>query len=147
MPISAPADLDRVDGKHLHLTTEEPHMGRLLGRLWRAAKLAGGEAALTERAGRPSFVATEWGAFQLASAVTAESASTSELGGRLLRCATELGSNERDCDRSAPRAQLQKVSERNRTVEQVSQFAQTSSEINQLWTCDETQKSTASGIR
>ena len=73
----APADLDQVKGHHLHLVAENSHMCHLLGKLCRAVKVAGGEAAFPGRTGPSPFVGREWDALRRTSAVSAESASAS----------------------------------------------------------------------
>ena len=94
MLVCAPADLDKVGTDHLYLITGDSQAGHLLGQLWRAAKAAGGETAVTGRGSPPTFVETQWRAAQLASALTAESASTSGLERQIWRFA----SNARECD-------------------------------------------------
>ena len=98
MLIFASADLGQAVGNRPHLITEDPQNVRLLGKLWGAAKVAGGEAALAGRAGPSPFGETERDDSQLASAVTAESGSAPALGNRFWQRASELGLNERDCD-------------------------------------------------
>ena len=66
----------------------------------------GGEAAPAERAGPSPSVVTEWVPFLLASALAAKSAPTLELGRRSRTCASELGSNECNCDSFGPKTAL-----------------------------------------
>ena len=53
--------------------------------------------------------------------MTAESASSSELGKRYWRCASKLGVGENGCDSAGPRLDLKKVSEGAGSVELIHQ--------------------------
>ena len=98
MLILEPEDLKQVKAGDLQPITDNPETSHIIGRLRKDPKLAGGEAAFTERLWPPCFVATEWGAFQLATSVTAESFSASVLGKPFFRRATKLWLGEGDCD-------------------------------------------------
>ena len=95
--ICIPEDPNLAELGHPHSITEDPETGHLLKHLRRDTGIAGGEAAFAEGPEPSPSVNAGLHAFRLATAATAESASTSELGKRFWRRATELGLGGGDC--------------------------------------------------
>ena len=74
IPIFAPEDLAELGKAQLHIVSEDPDSKRLLGQLWRAVRVSGGDKELAERPRPSSYVLQGWGARQLARAISADSA-------------------------------------------------------------------------
>ena len=140
MLISSPNDIPQVDENQLHLVAGYPNSGRLLRLLWGAAEVAGGEAAFTGKATPATFAISQWGASRLASAVSGESASSSEP-----RVGTGL--NENEFDGSGTRTEQRQVSEGAGTGGKIPQRTQAGAKLNLRRSCDANVKSTASGMR
>ena len=102
-------DLAELGKVQLHIVPEGPQSNRLLGQLWRAAKVAGGAKELAERPRPSTYVLQGWGDYQLANAISADSAKDSELGRTFSPYATELGLSAEECDSLGPREKPRRV--------------------------------------
>ena len=91
IPIFAPSDLAELGEDQVHIATEDLQSGRLLGQLWKAAKVAGGAEGLAGRPCPSTYALQGWGANQLANAISADSAKDPELGRTFSSHASELG--------------------------------------------------------
>ena len=78
--IFAPNDLAALGKDQLHTVSDDRDSNRLRGHLWRAARVASGAEDLAERPRPSSFVLQGWDAYQLANAISADSAKDCELG-------------------------------------------------------------------
>ena len=145
--IFSPIDLSGLGKDRLHIVSKDPDSNRLLGQLWRAAKVASGSRDLAGRPCPSAYVLQGWGARQLANAVSADSAKESELGRALSSQAAELGLSAEDCDGMGPRAKMRKVAENATSTEQISQFPHAGAQLGLLRNCDASLRSAAAGIR
>ena len=145
--ILSPSDLAELGEDQLHIVSDDPDSNRLLGQLWRAAKVASGPKDLAERPCPSAYVLQGWGARQLANAISADSAKASELGRAFSSQAAELGLSAEDCDGMGPREKMGKAAENATSTEQISQFSQAGAQLNLLRNCDASLKSAAAGIR
>ena len=128
--IFSPTDLAELGKDQLHVVSDDPDSNRLLGRLRRAAKVAGGSKDLTERPCPSAYVLQGWNAHQLARAISADSAKDSELGRAFSSQEAELGLSPDDCDRMGTMEKMRKVAENATSTEQISLFSQAGAQLN-----------------
>ena len=88
-----------------------------------------------------------WDAYQLANAISADSAKDFELGRTLSSYASELGLSAEECDPMGPREKLRRIADGATSSEQISQCAQAGAQLNLLRNCGASLKSAAAGIR
>ena len=120
---------------------------RLLGQLWWGVKAFGGVKNFSDRSDPSVYIRRGRRAFQLAGAVTAESAENSEFGRSSSFRAAELGLTLEECDSAGPGASLRKVAGNACSLGQVNQFPQAASQLNLLKNCDSSLRAAASGMR
>ena len=97
--IFAPSDLAVLGKDQLRIVSDDPDSNRLLGQLWRAAKVASGAKDLAERLRPSSFALQGWNAYWLANAISADSAKDCELAGLPRRMRRPLACRWRDAMR------------------------------------------------
>ena len=131
----------RACGGQLLIVSEGPRSNRVPGQLWRAAKAAGGARGLAERPCPSPYVLQCRCAYQLANAISADSAKDSELGRTSSSYASELGLLAEVCDSIGPREMLRML-----RSEQISQFPQAGTQLNLPRNCGAGLKSAAAGI-
>ena len=127
--------------------SERPQSNRLLGQLWRAAKVAGGVTELAERPCPWTYVLQGWDAFQLANAISADSAKDPELSRTFSPCASDLGLSAEERDSMGPRRKLRRVVGGATSSGQISLFSQAGAQLNLLRNCDASLKLAAAGGR
>ena len=150
--IFAPSDLAELRTDQLHIATDDPDSNRLPGQLWRAAKVTGGAKDLAgaghRRLGCPSsYVLQGWAAYQLANAISADSAKNCELGRTFLSQASDLGLSAEECETMGPREKIRRIADGATSAEQISQFPQAGAQLNLLRNCGASLRSAAAGIR
>ena len=122
--ICALSDLAELRADQLHFVLELEESSRLHGRLWRAVRAAGDATDFRERSDSSIYIRKGWGAFQLAAAITADSAQGAELGRSFCARAEEPRISMEEGDSIGPQAKLRRVAEGSSSVEQINQFAQ-----------------------
>ena len=93
--------------------------------------MATGAKGLAERPRLSSYVLQGWDAYQLANAVSADSAKDCELGRAFLSRASDLGLSAEERDAMGPREKIRRVADGATSAGKVPQFPQ--QELN--WTC------------
>ena len=95
-----------MGANHLELLSNDQELGPVAGRLWRAARALANEGDYTARPISALHFCGGWNARQLAAAVSAGPATTSDLGDSSKQPESDLGLTERDCDSLGLRAQV-----------------------------------------
>ena len=123
LPIFARSDLAELAAGQLHIASDNGESNPSLGQLWRAVKASGHAKNFSERSDPSARICRRRGAFQLAGAVTADSAESSEFGGSFSSRAAELGLTAAARDSMGPRAKIRRVAENACTLEQINHVA------------------------
>ena len=145
--IFAPRDVGDLEADQLRIASDSAEPNRLLGQLWRAGKASGDVRDFGDRR-HPSIVARKgWGAFQLASAVTADAAGDSVFGRSLSSHTSEPGLAREKCDSMGPQAKLRKAPESDFSLEQIAKFAQVGGQLDMLRNCYSGFRPAFSGMR
>ena len=145
--ISVLSDLAELGADQLRIVSDSEESNRLLGRLGRAAQASGDSKDFSERADPVIFVCRGRGAFQLAGAVTSDSAGSSEFGRSVAPRFAEPGLTMGECDSMGQRAEFRKVAESACSIEHIAPFAQAGAQLNVLKNRDSTLRAAASGMR
>ena len=112
MLIFLPSDLAGLGADRLHSVSGHEESYRLLGQIWSAVKASGAAENFSERPDPSVYTCRGRGTVQLAGAVTADSAESSEFGGFLSSGAAELGLTADECGFMGSRAKLRRVAEK-----------------------------------
>ena len=145
--IFAPSDLAELGTYQPYIGSDDPDSNRLLGQLWGAAKEASGAEDLADRPRPSSFALQGWDAYQLANAISADSAKDCELGRASSPHASALGLPLEGCDATGPREKIRRLAEGATSAGQISQFSQAGTQMYLLRNCDASLRSAAAGIR
>ena len=129
-----------VEPNHLDLISDDRDPEPLVAQLWKAAKAPTGEGDSAERRDPPLRIREGWGAFKIASAMSADSASS--FGDHHLKGASVHGAVT-----ARGSGELRKVSGNSESVRHIMQFADSGDTLNPLRNCDWSLRSTVSGIR
>ena len=119
----------------------------MLGQLWRGVKASGGAKNFSDRSDPSVYISRGRRAFQLAGAVAADSAESSEFGRSSSVRAAELGLTAEECDSMGPRAKLKKVAGCACSLGQTNQFPKAGAQLCLQKNCDSSLRAAASGMR
>ena len=86
----APGNLAQVGARHLHVISGSPESNQLLRQLWKAAESPRGARDFLARNETSSIISRERGAFKLADAAAADTASDPKFGSLLPEYASQL---------------------------------------------------------
>ena len=113
--------------------------------------MSNGAEDLSVRPCPSAYVLQGWGAHQLASAISADSAKIStggrELGRTFSSQAADLGLSAEDCGAIGPREKIRRVAESATSTEKISQFSQAGAQLNLLRNCEASLRSATAGVR
>ena len=104
-----PADLGGVQPVHLRIISEDSTDIQLLGMLRRVREAVPQGLIYHARSAPAWHVATRWDAFNLAAAISADSAEASRIGGEAAEAASLPRAAAQNTETSGPRSNLLKV--------------------------------------